>query len=45
MWRAASPLKVDELNCRVAMDMIYRPRTTPLLRLGGEPWNRDDFGG
>jgi 3-dehydroquinate dehydratase / shikimate dehydrogenase len=28
-----SPLKADELNCRVVMDMIYRPRVTPLLRL------------
>ena len=29
----ASPLEADELNCRVVMEMIYRPRSTPLLRL------------
>jgi 3-dehydroquinate dehydratase / shikimate dehydrogenase len=28
-----SPLESAELNCRVVMDMIYRPRTTELLRL------------
>ncbi len=28
-----SPLQAGELNCRVVMDMIYRPRVTPLLRL------------
>jgi len=28
-----SPLHADELNCRVVMDMIYRPARTPLLRL------------
>jgi 3-dehydroquinate dehydratase/shikimate dehydrogenase len=28
-----SPLRAYELNCRVVMDMIYRPMETPLLRL------------
>jgi 3-dehydroquinate dehydratase/shikimate dehydrogenase len=28
-----SPLRVDELNCRVVMDMIYRPMRTPLIRV------------
>jgi 3-dehydroquinate dehydratase / shikimate dehydrogenase len=28
-----SPLQASELNCRVVMEMIYRPRVTPLLRL------------
>jgi len=28
-----SPLRAGELNCSVVMDLIYRPRTTPLLRL------------
>jgi 3-dehydroquinate dehydratase / shikimate dehydrogenase len=28
----ASPLRADELNCRVAMDMIYKPEMTPFLR-------------
>ena len=28
-----SPLEAKELNCRVVMEMIYRPRLTPLLRL------------
>ena len=28
-----SPLKASELNCRVVMDLIYRPRKTDLLRL------------
>ena len=28
-----SPLEARELNCRVVMDLIYRPRTTPLLHL------------
>jgi shikimate 5-dehydrogenase len=27
-----SPLESAELNCRVVMDVIYRPRTTELLR-------------
>jgi 3-dehydroquinate dehydratase/shikimate dehydrogenase len=26
-----SPLSCEELNCRIVMDMIYRPRTTELL--------------
>jgi 3-dehydroquinate dehydratase/shikimate dehydrogenase len=30
---AASPLRAEELNCRVVMDMIYRPLRTKLLRL------------
>lgn len=29
----AAPLRADELNCRVVMDMIYRPMRTKLLRL------------
>jgi 3-dehydroquinate dehydratase/shikimate dehydrogenase len=29
----ASPLRADELNCRVVMDMIYRPLRTKLLKL------------
>ena len=28
-----SPLEASELNCRVVMDLIYRPRKTELLRL------------
>jgi 3-dehydroquinate dehydratase/shikimate dehydrogenase len=28
-----SPLRANELNCRVVMDMIYRPMETPLLRM------------
>jgi 3-dehydroquinate dehydratase/shikimate dehydrogenase len=28
-----SPLAPAELNCRVVMDLIYRPRQTELLRL------------
>ena len=28
-----SPLKSAELNCRIIMDMVYRPRETELLRL------------
>jgi 3-dehydroquinate dehydratase/shikimate dehydrogenase len=31
--RGGSPLRSDELNCRIVMDMIYRPRETELLRL------------
>jgi len=27
------PLRANELNCRVVMDMIYRPMETPLLRM------------
>ena len=30
--RGGSPLHAAELNCRVVMDMVYRPRTTELLR-------------
>jgi len=30
--RGGSPLGSAELNCRIVMDMIYRPRTTELLR-------------
>jgi len=29
----AAPLRAEELNCRVVMDMIYRPIRTALLRL------------
>jgi shikimate 5-dehydrogenase len=29
----ASPLRAEELNCRVVMDMIYRPMRTKLLKL------------
>jgi 3-dehydroquinate dehydratase / shikimate dehydrogenase len=28
-----SPLESAELNCRLVMDMVYRPRTTELLRI------------
>lgn len=28
----ASPLRANELNCRVVMDMIYKPAMTPLLQ-------------
>ena len=28
-----SPLKSADLNCRLVMDMVYRPRTTELLRI------------
>jgi 3-dehydroquinate dehydratase/shikimate dehydrogenase len=28
-----SPLESPELNCRLVMDMVYRPRTTELLRI------------
>ncbi|HEV3219159.1 MAG TPA: shikimate dehydrogenase [Candidatus Acidoferrales bacterium] len=28
-----SPLRANELNCRVVMDMIYTPMETPLLRM------------
>jgi 3-dehydroquinate dehydratase/shikimate dehydrogenase len=31
--RGGSPLRDVELNCRLVMDMVYRPRTTELLRL------------
>jgi 3-dehydroquinate dehydratase / shikimate dehydrogenase len=31
--RGDSPLTSDELNCRIVMDMVYRPRETQLLRL------------
>ena len=30
--RGGSPLSSDELNCRIVMDMVYRPRTTDLLQ-------------
>ena len=30
---AASPLRPDELNCRVLFDLVYTPRETALLRL------------
>ena len=29
----ASPVRADELNCRIVMDMVYRPLETSLLRL------------
>jgi 3-dehydroquinate dehydratase/shikimate dehydrogenase len=29
----AAPLRAEELNCRVVMDMIYRPMRTKLLKL------------
>ena len=28
-----SPLASEDLNCRLLMDMVYRPRTTELLRI------------
>jgi 3-dehydroquinate dehydratase/shikimate dehydrogenase len=31
--RGGCPLKSAELNCRIVMDMVYRPRETELLRL------------
>jgi 3-dehydroquinate dehydratase/shikimate dehydrogenase len=31
--QAGSPLTMAELNCRVVMDMVYRPRETELLRI------------
>jgi 3-dehydroquinate dehydratase/shikimate dehydrogenase len=31
--RGGSPLASVELNCRLVMDMVYRPRTTELLRM------------
>jgi shikimate dehydrogenase len=31
--RGGSPLTGAELNCRIVMDMVYRPRETELLRL------------
>jgi 3-dehydroquinate dehydratase/shikimate dehydrogenase len=31
--RGGSPLESAELNCRLVMDMVYRPRTTELLRI------------
>jgi shikimate 5-dehydrogenase len=30
--RGGSPLGSKELNCRIVMDMVYRPRTTELLQ-------------
>ena len=31
--RDGAPLHANELNCRVVMDMIYRPMETPLLKM------------
>ncbi len=31
--RGGSPLASADLNCRLLMDMVYRPRTTELLRI------------
>jgi len=31
--RGGSPLKGSEINCRIVMDVVYRPRETELLRL------------
>jgi 3-dehydroquinate dehydratase/shikimate dehydrogenase len=31
--QGGSPLKSGELHCRLVMDMVYRPRTTDLLRI------------
>jgi 3-dehydroquinate dehydratase/shikimate dehydrogenase len=30
----ASPLRAEELNCRVLFDLVYNPLQTKLLRLG-----------
>jgi 3-dehydroquinate dehydratase/shikimate dehydrogenase len=30
---SSSPLEAGELNCRLVMDMVYRPRTTQLLKI------------
>jgi 3-dehydroquinate dehydratase/shikimate dehydrogenase len=30
---ARSPLRAEELNCRLVFDLIYRPRTTKLLQI------------
>jgi 3-dehydroquinate dehydratase/shikimate dehydrogenase len=30
-----SPLRSEELNCRIVMDMVYRPRMTDLLQCAG----------
>ena len=34
--RGGTPLAAEELNCRIVMDMVYRPRETELLRLARE---------
>jgi shikimate 5-dehydrogenase len=31
--RGGSPLTSAELNCRIVMDMVYRPRETELLQI------------
>jgi 3-dehydroquinate dehydratase/shikimate dehydrogenase len=31
--KGGTPLRAAELNCRILMDMVYRPRETELLRL------------
>ena len=31
--RGGSPLQSEELNCRIVMDMVYRPRETELLQM------------
>ena len=31
-----SPLNADELNCRIVMDLIYRPERTQLLRIAAK---------
>ena len=31
--KGGSPLAAEELNCRIVMDMVYRPRETELLQL------------
>lgn len=31
--QGGSPLASADLNCRLVMDMVYRPRTTELLRI------------
>ncbi len=40
---AALPLTSAELNCRIVMDMVYRPRETELLQLRAQKANGSYF--